>query len=554
MTHTNANQKRGRLRFRRVVSRNRSRRRQSALISVIEEKCAACRQRLRFWRFLNPPWRFRVSWNRVAPKRKRVPGRTTAESARGVKQTLWEAGLRTIVMGVICGGFKMALEELMSEARLLLAQGPSQLISALAVWEHLASQPQTGTKRREDVLVLGGFCAQGKTSEELDAVCRQIAHGWTFQRVVSIMQHDAAYENGQLTFEAYGAAIAREIGSTRLQEIYVCRNMQPWNEAVLFAWPAARKVCYGDMGMIDLNSTVWCRPTRKSGYPQVDEIITYAPVEVTPGVFDDIPVSQVPARCLINALTRAGSEVGGLKPFCQQLLKDAVGQTIAVCLSNLTESGTVSSLENELLFYQSCLEPFLQKGNTLLLKGHPRETRNQSQLLADRLRSHGCQARSFTGFSAIPLDLFATTLKVDLLVTLLSHSGVLWRLQQPETDILLGVPSSLTAKFFVEKTRSHRHWQEAAAVNYLLTLMATRREFKPVRMKTLRRHLKLAPACPILLKGRANADADWPADDPVAANFYRAVVESGNSARTNPFRTWTQKLWRRVSRTERKFI
>ena len=206
------------------------------------------------------------------------------------------------------------------------------------------------------------------------------------------MQHDDAFDNGQLSFDAYKEAITRDIGLSQARETYVCRNMQSLNEAVLFAWPAARKVCYGDLGMIDLNGTLWSRPLTPRGYPQVDEIMTHAPVEVTPGVFDDFPVTRIPTRHLCHALSRASDALVGLEASCRQLVKDARARRVVACLSNLTESRTVDSLEKELLLYESCLESYATKDTTLLIKGHPRETQSQSKLLAGRLRSRGCDA------------------------------------------------------------------------------------------------------------------------------------------------------------------
>jgi hypothetical protein len=435
----------------------------------------------------------------------------------------------------------------MSEARLLVAQGPSQLISALAVWEFVASQPGAEAKHWEDVLVLGCFCAQGKTAQELDTVCRQIAQSWDFQRIVSTMEHDAALENGQLSFEAYQEAITREIGAAGVGELYVCRNMQFLNEAALFAWPTARKVCYGDLGMIDLNSTLWCKPTTRRGYPQVDEIMTHAAVEVTPGAFEDFPLTRIPTRHLCNALGRASTAIVGLEASCHELLKDARARTVVACLSNLTESRTVDSLEKELLLYESCLETYVAKDTTILIKGHPRATQSQSKLLTDRLRSRGCDARSFTGLNAVPLDLFAGALKVDLVVPLFSHSGVLWRLQQPDTDILMGVPRSLMDRFFAEKIRASSRWDHSTAINYLLTLMATQQDFKPVRMSTVRRHSSLVPPPPILLPGRARQDENWLGADSAAARFYHAVVDSDAQSGPNPFLKWARKLRRRIT-------
>ena len=207
----------------------------------------------------------------------------------------------------------------------------------------------------------------------------------------------------------------------------------------------------------------------------------------------------------------------------------------------------MDSLEKELLLYESCLESYATKDTTLLIKGHPRETQSQSRLLTERLRSRGCDARSFTGLSAVPLDLFASALKVDLVVPLFSHSGVLWRLQQPDTDILMGVPRPLMDRFFAEKVRASSRWDHATAITYLLTLMATQQDFKPVRMKTVGRHSNLVPAPPILLPGRAKQKAGWLEADPVAARFYHAVVDSEAQSEANPLLKWARWMRGRIS-------
>ena len=437
----------------------------------------------------------------------------------------------------------------MSATRVLVAQGPSQLIAALAAWEYLAARPGAGKEAWDDVLVLGGFCASGQAGQELDAVCRQVAKSWGFRRIVSTASQDSAFENGQLGFEAYIDSVVRQIGVTTVEQVYVCRNMQQLNEAVLFAWPRARKICYGDLGMIDLNGTSWCKPTRTSGYPQVDEVITHAPVEVTSGAFATFPLTCIPTACFLSALTKASAAIKGLDAFCRQLMPPAARKTVLVCLSNLTEGGSVNSLEQELLLYERCLEPYLEKGTFILLKGHPRETRNQSGLLAERLRSRNYDARSLAGMSAVPIDLFANTLHVDLLLTLLSHSGVLWRLRQPKTDIMMGVAPEVIKEFVRPEALAQFHLDESAALTYLLTLMATRWEFLPIRMETLRRALKVAPAMPVLLKGRAAMDGDCLADDPAADRFWHAALGLGGWPRPSSFLRWLRS-WSGLRRSD----
>jgi hypothetical protein len=90
---------------------------------------------------------------------------------------------------------------------------------------------------------------------------------------------------------------------------------------------------------------------------------------------------------------------------------------------------------------------------------------------------------------------------------------------------MMGVAPEVIRKFVRPEALAQFHLDESVALTYLLTLMATRREFKPLRMRTLRRHLKLAPAPPIFLKGQAGADDGGPGADANGGQLYHAVVD-----------------------------
>jgi hypothetical protein len=401
--------------------------------------------------------------------------------------------------------------------RILVAQGPSQLISALAVWHYLAAEPQVPC---DDILVLGNFCVPDKIARELERCCREVARSWPFRKIIPTRLWDAALDSGKINFDTYTRRLVAEAGSADV--VFVCRNMQALNEAALYAWPDAKKVCYGDWGMIDLNGAPWSKPMKSSGYPQVDCIMTHAPVERNPGLFDHIPLTLVPLEFFLKAWNNASAAVWGIDALSRELSKNCGEKKILVCPTNFTESGNVCSVEEELQFHEACLAPYRQTSCTVFIKGHPRETMNQSARLTARLQSKGHDARCFPAYNTMPVDLFARCLKVDLMLSLFSYSGVVWRLVQPETDILFGVSQELVQKFVRPEATAMFHYDDVMGLYFLLAIMATRREYRPLRMQTLRPILREAPRAPIFLSGhRAGA-----AMDPAAMAFYELAMKT----------------------------
>jgi hypothetical protein len=435
------------------------------------------------------------------------------------------------------------------KVRVLVAQGPAQLTFCLATWEYLAGRHDPAdSASMVDILVLGGFCAGQEVGSEMDQMCRQIASIWKFAKIVSTTDLDYQFQAGQLSFQGYLDEIRRLIGHERVAEVYVCRNMQPLNEAVLWSYRKARKVCYGDLSYIDLDDTSWCQPLRPEGYVPLDEIQCVGPQEITPGLFDRLPLTNVPAIHLTRILRSASSACPQLSAFCKQLDSDGKSPRILVCLSNLTESVTVKCVEDEIDFYYDCLKPHLAPGALVIIKGHPRETLQQSRRLADRLSEQGVEVRSLSAFSVVPVDFIACQLRIDLFISLVSCSAIWWRLLQPESTLMIGVPRPLLDRYFTPASMSHLTWKLAAPQVFLQTWMATQGSFQPFRLSAVQRCLDMAPESPILLPGKSDATTSSPAPplDPGLQSFFEAVLAQSPPACIG--------FWQRLSRLAKNWF
>jgi hypothetical protein len=139
--------------------------------------------------------------------------------------------------------------------------------------------------------------------------------------------------------------------------------------------------------------------------------------------------------------------------FGQVLHKEQHGlrgarNSVFVCLANLTEARLVTSIDEEVEFYVSCVRPLVDQERTIIIKGHPRQQLQQAERLASRLQSIGYQAHCALNGHLAPVEFLAPILPVSLVISLLSNSGLTWRLLRPETSILWGVQPELIDRYF----------------------------------------------------------------------------------------------------------
>ena len=163
-----------------------------------------------------------------------------------------------------------------------------------------------------------------------------------------------------------------------------------------------------------------------------------------------------------------------------------VEDCLLVCLSNLTESGLIERRERELEFYLECLKPILQREQTVLVKGHPRETLGQSDEVASMIRELGFDSRSLGTANVVPTECLAATLPVSCLVSLISNVPTTWRLLNPRTTLIIGVEPELVGRYLSAAGRKMFSLDLNDSRIFLLTSQATRAHSRPSAYPPLR--------------------------------------------------------------------
>jgi hypothetical protein len=382
----------------------------------------------------------------------------------------------------------------------------------------------------ESLILLGDFHA-GPIAPRLDSVCRHMIPPNQRWQVISTHEMDARFYEGAISFEQYLGQLREAVRRRRMDEVFVARNMQLLNEAVLHAFPGTRKVCYGDVGWIDLNGMSYCQPLRQDGYVQVDEIVCVMPVEATPGIFSRFPVKTVPLEYFRQIVFAASQRIAAMNEVGLSAANTR-GDCLLACLSNLTESGLTERRDQELEFYLECLKPFLQREQTILVKGHPRETLGQSDEVARMIRELGFDSRSLGSANVVPTECLAVTLPVACLVSLISGAPTTWRVLNPRTTLIVGVEPELVERYTSAAGRKMFALDLTHRMIFLLISQATRGEFTPVCLSAIEDHAALAPSAPVRMAGvdpvNSGANAAEQGDD-LGEEFVNRVLESSKA-------------------------
>ena len=296
-------------------------------------------------------------------------------------------------------------------------------------------------------------------------------------------------------------------------------------------FPERAKSATGTLGVIDLNGTSYCQPLRQGGYVQVDEIACVMPVEATPGIFSRVPVKTVPLEYFRQTVLAASQRMGAMNGLGLSGGHESVENCLLVCLSYLTESGFTERREQELEFYLECLKPFLQREQTVLVKGHPRETLGQSDEVASMIRELGFDSRSLGTANVVPTECLAATLPVSCLVSLISSAPTTWRVLNPRTTLIVGVEPELVERYFSAAGKM-LSLDLTYRMIFLMTSQATRGEFMPVCLSAIKEHSALAPRAPIRMDGADSfyfGENDADRRNNVGEEFVNRVLESSKA-------------------------
>ena len=358
--------------------------------------------------------------------------------------------------------------------RLICAQGPAQLLNALAVLRYTRD---TFTSRNyEDHLVLGGFCLPaGISSDMLLKTCKTLAQSWPF-RSVSYVPLDSEMVSD---FFLSARIVRAKIPVSNVEQLYLCRNWQPLNEYLIEAYGDAERICYGDsFGLLDLNDTsIKKRPLSPKGYARISKAYLFTPAEadeagISFSLVDDL--IQPPLQPLLNMIRQQAAAFAGLQDYCRLLEQNGPKGLTLIIGSNMAEAGVMSAettrapnalrwllchatkttcaatarassllrLKNPLpqmlrtyhlrgsasaqvSMYVSEINSLCNKSEVLLIKPHPRECLRQSERLRYILSKSGYTAILVRDtFRHVPLECLLCHLPITKALCMYSSTSI----------------------------------------------------------------------------------------------------------------------------------
>jgi hypothetical protein len=344
----------------------------------------------------------------------------------------------------------------MTTDSLAVVQGPTQALAVISLLQGTSEPNSTNHRQQANSVhfLIGDLCAGDQNAQLLETT-RQILAACGFNTVIETTADDLLFYSGRISFANYCERLHRKLKSNRYKKVYVCRRMALLNEAVLEVCEHSKKLCYGDsFGGLDNGIPSWCAPINSKGFRKIDECHAVAPFEEN---FNGSLGCEIIAQgkdALKSTLSRAMSH------FDQNFhrLKQYLPKDSGVCLlttANLTESQATRDLDCEIQYYLECLgsgEP-LNPHLVYLVKGHPRQTKQQSKILAEELRQQGLNADSDCWDTSLPTEMLLSSLRPVSIIPFLSSTGYCGRLLDPLIEVRYDKsPGSVLKKYIVPKT------------------------------------------------------------------------------------------------------
>jgi len=304
--------------------------------------------------------------------------------------------------------------------RLVVAQGPIQLVQAIAVLRTLSqSSPSEGG----DALLFGGFGVEGADKEAMLSVCRRIASTWNFSRIEDAPADRMGCSPAEWAHET--ALLAERFAKERPGQILVCRNSHFVNEVALGAFPNAERIAYGDsLGVAD---------TLPAGTPSrfnpAGILGTHANYAVFPslrqsGAWNDSPPRLIATSVLADLLAECAALLPELDAIAARLDAE-LGQNPTLALTSyLTEAHQLPDPANEIAALAETILQSTLVGERIAVKGHPRERHGQSQRVAQILSQAGRKVVLLDEFRQIPIELLLQKWKPGKAFAFVSSSSI----------------------------------------------------------------------------------------------------------------------------------
>jgi hypothetical protein len=294
--------------------------------------------------------------------------------------------------------------------RLVTVQGPSQLLSVLAVLDREDGE-RPGLEHDDYLIVHGLF-----TSRDRDIVLavEDLSRVRNWKAVINLTSLEPEIVAGVDVSER----IQEQIGVHTADSVYSCRNWQPTNEAILRSYAGAEKVLYGDgLGVAD--SYYW------PGFAKFDRAALCLPIEAEFGLLDRIPMSVVPRRHLHSVIGSYIAISSHVPEYVREVNEWMHEDGLLVLATNGTESGWIADLETEASLYVEHVLRYVRSGQRVVLKQHPRECHGQSELTRRLLEERGIRTRVIGGLmGAMPIEILCRELRVKEVLAMISISAV----------------------------------------------------------------------------------------------------------------------------------
>jgi len=359
---------------------------------------------------------------------------------------------------------------------LAVVQGPTQALAAIAVirnsLETIRQAKHKSDKGPEVHFAVGDLCAGNSTARLLHTT-KQLINANDYYFIHDLTSLDAKFYAGCLTFDTFCAELGKAFGSTPYDTVYVCRRMALLNEAVLSLYPNARKICYGDgFGALDNGRQTWCKPRSPNGFQMIDACAGVAPYEENWRGALGKPVTVTGPSSLKRAIAKSITTV---RPELDAIRREvgAYESIAIITTSNLVESGSAKRISDEIEFYIDNISSLVGKAKNIcyIVKGHPRETKNQSEVLTKEIQAAGINCVSLGNRTSIPTELILGSITPSLVVPLLSSSGFVTRLLNK--NIAIYYSENLQASARKRLNSSVFDWSNAIQQLQALTLLAS---------------------------------------------------------------------------------
>jgi len=293
--------------------------------------------------------------------------------------------------------------------RLITVQGPIQLINVVST---LCYEKD----RYKDISYNDTLCVYGLHSEKLSEYLLLLKEVWTWSSVV-ILSEKSKYSSHEL----------RSLVGENFHEIYLCRNyMHYYDKQIMATYHNAYKISYGDgLGFIEMNQFPATIPFDMLkfviGIEQSKNAISNKVYQITPLKYTKTLIDRILQLDAIR--TPISSFFTKIDTFYKN------HQKYLITLANLTETKYTSNIEKEIKFYSSFINGAIDSDNLkesiFIIKPHPRETLNQSQLLQDYLRTQNIESVVIdNAISLLPVELFFSKSKELCLIPILSSSSL----------------------------------------------------------------------------------------------------------------------------------